>query len=637
MQTSEVAEHLDGELRIHCSTVLRGVHALVPSGPVPTAQTPDGVYPYESFVETAARPELRRFRVVTLENARVIAVICPDLGGKVLSLALKAAGDAGGSANVLADPGPIRPVRILPRGAFVGGGIEVSFPISHTPSLLERVCCSADVRAGRARVCVGERELRFGMHWTVEWSLGCGETFLTQRTRFLNPTPRAHRWMSWANAGVPSAPDSEFYFPSGPVLVHGDEMKEVADWGAPGAAQPRTQGDIARMTAFFWRAPSVTAFGVFTPSTGSGLFHSAERESVGGIKLWSDGVGEHERWVSQYMTHGAAQLLEVQAGPLPDQSVKDVLAPGEDRCHVEHWHPASAPLDIAALAASPETRAAAAALGSPSEVPLFSWARPETVAVWLGVEAAYAARDAGLLPPAPDQDSNAWAPSGMDSLGTALAWAASLEGRHRGRWAFLLGAWIAGRETSEDGAGAAAADSAVAGERLSIPLSGFDAAFAALAASDDGRAYALAARLHRRVRRDCAAAAACFRRITEEALALHPQICFERDLTLAGIGGAAALAERRAWLDRVGALQDEWLLERRAALLADEGRPLEARALLESREFQLVHQRYARTRLWHRILAECEGGTTAGPRGLGEDTLAKFGAYRDVEEDEAFE
>ena len=265
----------EGELRVLTASVLRAAHALVPAGPIPTALTPDGVYPYPSFVETAARPELRRVTVVTLENALVAADVCPCLGGKVLALRLKRG--AGAGANVLAEPGAVRPVRILPRGACVGGGIEVSFPISHTPSLLERVCCSAGVRGGRARVCVGERELRCGMQWSVEFSLGPGEPFLTQRTRFHNPGPRAHRWMSWSNAGVPSAPDTAFVFPGGPVLVHGERMAEIADWASSPEA-PRVQRDIQTMMAFFWRAPPVCAFGVFTPSTGLGLFHSGHAQ-----------------------------------------------------------------------------------------------------------------------------------------------------------------------------------------------------------------------------------------------------------------------------------------------------------------------------------------------------------------------
>ena len=66
------------------------------------------------------------------------------------------------------------------------------------------------------------------------------------------------------------------------------------------------------MTAFFWRKPTVCAFGAFTPSLCSGLYHAADPSEVPGIKLWSDGVGEHERWVTQYMARADEQLIELQ-------------------------------------------------------------------------------------------------------------------------------------------------------------------------------------------------------------------------------------------------------------------------------------------------------------------------------------
>jgi len=50
----------------------------------------------------------------------------------------------------------IRHTRILPRFYFVAGGIEVSFPISHSPSQNERVVCRSDNSADRAYVTCGE-------------------------------------------------------------------------------------------------------------------------------------------------------------------------------------------------------------------------------------------------------------------------------------------------------------------------------------------------------------------------------------------------------------------------------------------------------------------------------------------------
>lgn len=563
-------------------------HLLVPAGPIPTVHDPDGFYPYESFCETSRRPVLKAYRMVLMENAHVRVKICPDLGGRVCSLFLKKVGK-----ETLYFPNVVRPVRILPRQSFTGGGIELSFPISHSPVETAAVECQVNRAGNRTYVSCGEREIRFGMNWTVEYSLGEDDEFLTQRTIFLNGDGEAQPWMSWSNAGVPARSDTEFHFPDGPVLMHGDELRTI-DWKAEG---PQRQSDVRRMTGYFWKQPDVCAFGAFTPSLGAGLYHVADAAQMPGIKLWSDGVGRDEAWVSQYTLNGE-QCLEIQAGPLVDQSVKDVLQPWQKRQHVEYWIPSAAPLDIRKLPLPNVS------LRPVDDVPMFGWARGEEVAEWLQVMTAWKERPVGDLPKAPGLESNGWAVSGMAELGEALAWAAeSTEGIERDRWLFQQGAWLAGR-----------------GET--------DAATEVLAQSRDDRARALCGRLSMVFGRDVRAAAECFRAIESEAVALHPQVVVERDRALAALG-KETLQERRRWLDAVSALEDEWVAECRADMLNESGEPQAALDVLRRTRFQMVHQRYERTRLLRRIEAKLGMGPETFPAWLGEDDLAEFGAYRE--------
>src|ERR1700730_12412933 len=103
-------------------------HLLVPAGPIPTTDDPDAFYPYESYCETSRRPVLKKYRMVSIENDQIRVKICPDLGGRECSIFLKTS-----AVETLFFPHIIRPVRILPRQSFTGGGVEVSFPISHSP------------------------------------------------------------------------------------------------------------------------------------------------------------------------------------------------------------------------------------------------------------------------------------------------------------------------------------------------------------------------------------------------------------------------------------------------------------------------------------------------------------------------
>ena len=129
-------------------------------------------------------------------------------------------------------------------------------------------------------------------------------------------------------------------------------------------------------------------------------------------------------------------------------------------------------------------------------------------------------------------------------------------------------------------------------------------------------------------KRDAHAAAKCFRTIESQVIALHPQVVIERDKALAALG-RETLDERQRWLNAVSALDDEWLAERRANLLIDCGNSQDAFDLLRSTHFQLVHQRYERTRLWRQVEASLGLEPVEYPSWLGEDDLAEFGAYRD--------
>lgn len=563
-------------------------HGLVPSGPIPTAYDPDGLYPYESFCETSNSPVLKAYRMVSIENDHLRVKICPDLGGRVCSLQLKQ-----DETECLFFPHVIRPCRILPRQAFTGGGIELSFPISHSPVQISRVLYEVHRDPRRVYISCGEREIKFGMHWAVEYSLGENDKFLTQRTVFFNPDLAPHPWMSWSNAGVPACPDTQFHFPGGPVLVHERELR-IIDWHSQG---PKQQSDLHRMTGFFWKDPDCGAFGVFTPSLRAGLYHVADRAEVPGIKLWSDGIGRDEEWVGQYTLDGS-QCLEIQAGPAIDQSIKSALLPGAVHSHTEFWIPSVHPLDIR------QTSCPRVNLRPIEHVPFFGWARSEEVRIWIDLVAAHETQNATGIPKPPTVESNVWAISGMAELGPALSWAASAtHGSDRDKWLLQLASWLAGRG---DPSGA----------------------IEALLQSCDDRARALCGRLYLTHKNDARRSAECFRAIVMEAIALHPQVVVDRDKALAALG-PETLEQRRQWLDAVSALEDGRLVERRAHLLHDSGDSLAAMRVLKSFRFQRQHQRHQRTRLWREIEDRLGIDQERSLEWLGEDDLAEFGAYRE--------
>jgi hypothetical protein len=562
-------------------------HNLTPFGPVPTAYDPNGVYPYVSYCETSNRPVPKKYHFIVLENNQLKVTICPDLGGKVTSMIYKKSGK-----EVLYVPDVIRYTRILPRFYFVAGGIEVSFPISHSPSQNEKVSYKVDKTAERVYVTCGERELRFGMQWSVEYSLGPKDGFLTERAIFNNPGTEAYPWMSWSNAAVPSAPDTRFYFPKGKVLSHSSKVDTI-DWKKNG---PRTQADIKEMTGYFWESRDANAFGTYTPSLGTGLYHIASEAIAPGMKLWSYGVASDSSW-SMLSTAKRQQYLELQGGPIGDQSIKLELHPKETRSHTEYWIPTDKAMDIYQLKVPPQS------LRPVKDIPLFEWARQMDVAVWNNLLRAY--QQKSTLPLPPEIDQNLWAPSGIENMDASFKWAIDkTTGATADSWRFYYGTWLAGRGKA-------------------------DKAITVLSATKMGLAKVLLARLLKQ-KGDRAGARQAFDAIVEPWLQIHPQVIIERDKVLRSIG-PQTIAEREKWLSRVDALKDEWIIERKVQLLIDKNEPQAAKDLLLSVPFQMVHQTYTRTGLWTQICEKLNMPVFPIPSQLGEDQLARFGAYREYE------
>ncbi len=563
-------------------------HQLTPFGPVPTAFDPNGVYPYVSYAETSNRPVLKKYRFIVLENDHVKITICPDLGGKVTSMIHKPSGK-----EVLYVPDVVRYTRILPRFYFVAGGIEVSFPISHSPTQNESVLYKIDRTKKRIYVTCGERELRFGMQWSVEYSLGDDDNFLTQRVIFYNPGTSAYPWMSWSNAALPSAPDTKYDFPKGKVLSHSSKIDTI-DWVKEG---PKTEADIKEMTGYFWKTKDANAFGVYTPSFGTGLYHIADEKIAPGIKLWSYGRGDDSAW-SVLSTAKHQTYLEMQGGPIGDQSIKLELQPKQTRWHVEYWIPTDKPLDIYSLKV-PEVN-----LRSTKEIPLFQWARANEVKVWQQLVNAYQTKN--KLPDPPAIDQNLWAPSGMENLDAAFKWAINHTSYGKADlWKFYYGTWLAGRNEKEN-------------------------AIHILSESSLGIAKALLARVFK-LNGNNKEAITAIESIKEPWLKLHPQVVIERDKILRSIGVKNSIAEREKWLSKVDALKDEWIIERRVQLLIDKDEAQQAKELLLSVPFQKVHQTYTRTGLWKQICEKLNIPFLPVPKQLGEDRLAHFGAYREYE------
>jgi hypothetical protein len=561
---------------------------LTPVGPIPTAMDPGGVYPYQSFAETSNRPVPVQYHFVVIENEMIRATICPDLGGKLVSMIYKPSGK-----EILYAPGIVRYTRILPRFYFVAGGIEVSFPISHSPSQNEKILYKIEKTKDRIYVTCGERELRFGMQWSVEYSLGEGENFLAERVKYHNPGKKAYPWMSWSNAALVSAPDTKYDFPNGTVLRHSSKIDSI-NWSSQG---PKSEQDIKEMTGYFWKTKDANAFGAYTPSLRTGLYHIANEKIASGIKLWSYGRGDDSSWAT-LSTSKHQTYIEIQGGPISDQSIKVELNPGQTQWHTEYWIPTDRELNIYDLHIPNPS------LKPVESIPLFEWAREKDVKIWLELAKTFQSKSLLHIQAPPVGQMN-WPPSGMENLDSPFIWAIShSKDIQQDLWRFYYGTWLTGRER-------------------------YDQAIGILSIVHTGLAKALLARILMN-RGEWKIAATVIQEIQEKWIQILPQVIIERDIILRKLG-PETIPDREKWIFEVGALPDEWIIERKVQLLIDKGLVSEAKELLLSTPFQKIHQTYTRTGLWMQICNKLNLPCSPIPAQLGEDRLARFGAYREYE------
>jgi hypothetical protein len=350
------------------------------------------------------------------------------------------------------------------------------------------------------------------------------------------------------------------------------------------------------MTGYFWKTKDANAFGAFTPSLGAGLYHIADEKIAPGIKLWSYGVGDDSVW-SVLSTAKHQPYIEIQGGPIGDQSIKLEMQPKETRWHTEFWIPTDKEINIYSL------KVPAIMLRPVKQVPLFNWARSGEVSIWNELLLAYHKKTKLSEPPQVHQ--NLWAPSGMENLDKPFEWAIQhTNGDVADLWRFHYGSWLAGRGKSDE-------------------------AIAVLSVTKNGLAKALLARLLK-MKGDMTGARKALESIADAWLQLHPQVVVERDKVLRNLG-MQTIPERESWLSKVSALKDEWIIERRVQLLIDKGKIEQAHQLLLSVPFQKVHQTYTRTNLWMQICEKRKVPCAPVPKELGEDQLATFGAYREFE------
>jgi tetratricopeptide (TPR) repeat protein len=189
------------------------------SDPDPVAR-PGRVYPYFRFDGFTNRSEMRRWKMVELENDYIRLAVMPEMGGKVWEAVEKSL-----EYPFVFTTHVVKFRDISLRGAWTTGGLEFNFgDIGHATTASTPVDYFIRKNPDGSVSCfIGATEWASRTTWRVEIKLAPDKAYFTTRSWWYNNTPVEQEFYHWINAGFKAADDLEFVFPGTHHAGHGGE------------------------------------------------------------------------------------------------------------------------------------------------------------------------------------------------------------------------------------------------------------------------------------------------------------------------------------------------------------------------------------------------------------------------------
>lgn len=290
-------------------------------------------YPYRLQDGLTGRRTIVAYDAVILENEYIRLTFLPDFGCRLFSAFDKILGREMFYRNDC-----IKPALIATRGAWISGGVEFNFPVSHSVYTHSRIPHTARQNAdGSASFVFGLTEQMTGLRFTVDVRLAPGEYRFSEVIRLYNGTSLPHRHYWWTNAAVQLTPETQMIYPMhfGISGLYGDRTPwPVCEGVDLSWARNHTQaGDV------FGSETYDEFFGVYHWEADCGIAHWARQEEMPARKMFFWGADEMgERW-QRMLTENAGDYLEIQAGRFATQSDFDMLMPHETVEMTEYWIP----------------------------------------------------------------------------------------------------------------------------------------------------------------------------------------------------------------------------------------------------------------------------------------------------------
>jgi tetratricopeptide (TPR) repeat protein len=291
------------------------------------------VYPYTIRLKMTGEKYDAAWRVLHIENQYLHCLVLPDVGGHLYTCRDKLSGTDVFYANTA-----IKKADVAPRGAWVAGGIETSFPIAHSRVTVSPVhFATTQNEDGSATVYVGAVDRISGMEWRVAYTLHPGRAVLQQKVWLYNPGSVRQPYQWWTNAAI-RLPENglQFTYPMWVTAPHGAGVLESWPVDSAGVDRSRTANYAANLGVFAYgsREPF---FAEYNPQSRTGVAHWADPKEVPGKKIWV--YGKADTGYQDSLSDDHSGYAEIQSGLMTTQDMMEYLEPQQSRTFTELWIP----------------------------------------------------------------------------------------------------------------------------------------------------------------------------------------------------------------------------------------------------------------------------------------------------------
>lgn len=311
-------------------------YSLGPADPNPSFPliNSNGIYPYTMLDDLTDVRLQKTYQALYLENQYLRIIILPQLGGHVYSMY-----DKTNHREVLYRNHVIKYGLVGPRGAWIAGGMEFSFPYAHTMTTVSPVESTIRHNSdGSASVIIGSIDWVSNMYSEIALTLRPDTARLQEDVTLFNATPQPHLYLFWTNAAVKATKDLQYVYPMREI-IDDDPFAIVRAWPVSNGVDKSWYKNNADAMAIFGRAVHRDFFGVYYHESDYGVIHTADFRQDPGKKIWTWGTARSGRIWDKLLSDDDEPYNEIQSGRFPTQGFREFMEPRRIEKWTEYWYP----------------------------------------------------------------------------------------------------------------------------------------------------------------------------------------------------------------------------------------------------------------------------------------------------------